>query len=60
MAASVSPHDAVTKEEPGILSKLLDAAWNVVAFPFITQGELKWATGILSVDGDFESCAIAN
>lgn len=56
MCASVSPHDATSKEEP-ILSKVLDAAWSVAAFPFITHGELKWATGILSLDDDFESCA---
>jgi hypothetical protein len=59
MCASVSPHDATSKEEP-ILSKVLDAAWSVVAFPFITNGELKWATGILSLDDDFESCAITS
>ncbi len=59
MCASVSPHDATSKEEP-ILSKVLDAAWSVVAFPFITNGELKWATGILSLDDDFEACAITS
>jgi hypothetical protein len=57
MSATVSPHDATSKNEPGVLSKLLDVVWNIAAYPFITNGELKWATGILSVDDDFETCA---
>jgi hypothetical protein len=58
MAATISPHDATPNDQPTFTSKVLDVAWRVVAFPFITDGELKWATGILSVDDDFESCAI--
>jgi hypothetical protein len=49
MSATVSPHDA-TKQEDGIVSRLLGALCNVLAYPFATHGELKWATGILSVD----------
>ncbi len=54
----VSPHDATATKEAGLSSKIFNAIWKVVAFPFITDGELKWATGILSADDDFETCAI--
>ena len=56
MSATVSPHDA-TKSEDGILRSVSRFFWNVLAYPFATHGELKWATGILSVDDDFETCA---
>ncbi len=58
MSSAISPHDATAKNEAGLLSKFLGAVWNVVAYPFITHGELKWATGILSIDDDFETCTI--
>ena len=58
MSSAISPHDATAKNEAGLSSKFFGAVWNVVAYPFITHGELKWATGILSIDDDFETCTI--
>ena len=59
MSATVSPHDANTEEGPGILKRALHTIWKGFTYPFNTDGELKWATGILSVDDDFETCALA-
>jgi hypothetical protein len=56
MCASVSPHDSTTQNEPGFVHQLMHQTWNLISYPFITDGELKWATGILSVNDDFETC----
>ena len=60
MSATVSPHDAKAEEGPGIFRRALHRIWKGFTYPFNTDGELKWATGILSVDDDFETCALAN
>jgi hypothetical protein len=39
---------------------VLHTFWKGLTYPFNTDGELKWATGILSVDDDFETCKLAN
>jgi hypothetical protein len=60
MPATVSPHDATAKTvTPGdnCFIKTLHTVWDILSYPFITTGELKWATGILSVNDDFETCA---
>jgi hypothetical protein len=60
MRATVSPHDATAKNdatEDSRFYKLLHMGLEIVSFPFITTGELKWATGIMSVNDDFETCA---
>jgi hypothetical protein len=60
MRATVSPHDATAKNgatEDSRFYKLLHMGLKIISFPFITTGELKWATGIMSVNDDFETCA---